>query len=402
MRKLPVKSTERNNYIDPVIYSKKEDVVNLPKVNTKAKIILKVVLIVLSIVAGTAICTSVVYFVFLKKEEENDSTSNSNSNSNINGELKTNSESSVKYIQSVKKMRLSYKCTDIIANCNECKEITTKRRLASRPLDTEDTENEPNETLSSIVCTSCDSGYYPIYNEEGIMIFCNKICQTGDSEFCKTCNSKNQNECGTCNYGYYSPSDDYIKSKCKKCSDLIDNCEECYGNINSIICTSCNSNYFLSKEKNICEPLCKTGEDAFCKTCNRESNICETCNSGYYLPLDEEDKSKCSLCPDNIVECSGTKTKIKILKCSQSAITIRNESSQEEIISCNFPLTGENEKCKTADYSINECTFCLQEFRNGDVLRRLTCFHIFHKNCIDRWLRSNGFCPIDKVNVIIN
>ena len=355
MRKLPVKSTDRNTYSSPVVNSNKGDGdVDISKVNAKAKTILKVVLIILSIVAGTAICTSVIYFVFLKKEEETNSTLNSNTNK----DLKTNSESSVKNIQSVKKSKLSYKCTDIISNCNECKEITINRILASRPLDTEDTENEANDAPSSVVCTSCDSGYYPIYNEEGMILFCNKICQTGDSEFCKTCDSKKQNQCGTCNYGYYSPSDDYIKSKCKKCSDLIDNCEECYGNINSIICTSCNSNYFLSKEKNICEPLCKTGEDAFCKTCNRESNICETCNSGYYLPLDEEDKSKCSLCPDNIVECSGTKTKIKILKCSQSAITIRNESSQEEIISCNFPLTGENEKCKTADYSINECKSC--------------------------------------------
>ena len=54
------------------------------------------------------------------------------------------------------------------------------------------------------------------------------------------------------------------------------------------------------------------------------------------------------------------------------------------------------------NYSISQCTFCLEEFRNGDVLRRLTCFHIFHKRCIDRWLKLNGFCPIDKVNVIIN
>ena len=377
MRKLPIKSTERNNYIDPVIYSKKEDV-DIPKVNTKAKFILKIVLIVLSIVTGTAICTSVVYFVFLKKEEETDS------NSNINTDLKTNSENSVKYIQSVKKMRLSYKCTDIIQNCNECKEITTKRILASRPLDTEEdienepTEDEPTEALSSIVCTSCDSGYYPIYNEEGIIIYCNKICQTGDSEFCKTCDSKNQNQCGTCNFGYYSPSDDLIKSKCKKCSDLIDNCVKCYGTTKSIICTSCNINYFLSKEKNICEPLCKTGENAFCKTCNRESNICETCNSGYYLPVDEEDKSKCTKCSDIIPyasECSGIKTSIKIIKCND----LNSENSQEKITACNITQSGPEERCKYFDYSINECKRCNPGYYlPSDDPYKITC-----KKCSD-------------------
>ena len=353
MRELPVKSTDRNsNYIGPGVNSKKEDV-DISRVNTKAKTILKVVLIVLSIVAGTAVCTSVLYFVFLKKEEENNSTSNSNTNNDV----KSNSESSAKYIQSIKKNKLGYKCTDIIANCNECKEITIKRTLALKPVDTEDTENEANE--ASIICTSCDSGYYPIYNEEGNILFCNKICQTGDSEFCKTCDSKKQNQCGTCNYGYYSPLDDYIKTKCKKCSDLIDNCEECYGNTNSIICTSCNNNYFLSKEKNICEPLCETQKNNnHCETCDRERNICKKCNEYYYMPSDEEDKSKCSSCPNNVYECSGTKTKVKILKCGNYSISVRNESSQEEITRCCFPMSGPNEKCRTSDYLKGICENC--------------------------------------------
>ena len=38
-------------------------------------------------------------------------------------------------------------------------------------------------------------------------------------------------------------------------------------------------------------------------------------------------------------------------------------------------------------------------FKNGNELRRLPCLHIFHKKCIDRWLKDNGKCPIDNVNV---
>jgi len=52
-------------------------------------------------------------------------------------------------------------------------------------------------------------------------------------------------------------------------------------------------------------------------------------------------------------------------------------------------------------YSTSECTFCMEDFKNGDVLRRLSCLHFFHKNCIDPWLKKNGNCPIDKVSVQI-
>ena len=50
-------------------------------------------------------------------------------------------------------------------------------------------------------------------------------------------------------------------------------------------------------------------------------------------------------------------------------------------------------------YSTKNCRICLEDFKKDDVLRRLSCFHIFHKNCIDPWLKENGMCPIDKFNI---
>ncbi|KAF9098252.1 hypothetical protein BGX23_006668 [Mortierella sp. AD031] len=40
-----------------------------------------------------------------------------------------------------------------------------------------------------------------------------------------------------------------------------------------------------------------------------------------------------------------------------------------------------------------ECAICLCDFEDGDVLRHLYCDHMFHKNCVDRWLVKNAFCP---------
>ncbi|KAF9426676.1 hypothetical protein BGZ94_006165 [Podila epigama] len=40
-----------------------------------------------------------------------------------------------------------------------------------------------------------------------------------------------------------------------------------------------------------------------------------------------------------------------------------------------------------------ECAICLSDFHDGDVLRQMLCDHYFHRNCVDRWLVKNPFCP---------
>ncbi|AYV83988.1 MAG: RING/U-box superfamily protein [Hyperionvirus sp.] len=46
------------------------------------------------------------------------------------------------------------------------------------------------------------------------------------------------------------------------------------------------------------------------------------------------------------------------------------------------------------------CSICLEDYATGDVIRRLNCPHIFHKNCIDNWLLLQRTCPICRANVI--
>lgn len=42
------------------------------------------------------------------------------------------------------------------------------------------------------------------------------------------------------------------------------------------------------------------------------------------------------------------------------------------------------------------CAVCLNEFENSDEIRQLTnCCHIFHKNCLDKWLEHDQkTCPL--------
>ena len=381
MQRLPVKSTERKTiHNNLVTYTRKDDLNsnnNLSTTSTTTKTILKIIIVIISIAAGTAICSSVVYFFFLKKEETESDKSSSNSNENNENGSNSNTLKVAKVIEK----KFDYKCNDIFENCNECKEIYSHRNLAVKPKEVETEVPTEEPTLSSIICISCQPGYYPIYDENEVILFCNKFCQTGDAELCKTCDSKNQNQCGICNIGYYLPTDDISKSKCKKCSDLIDNCGECYGSKNSIVCTSCNNNYFLSKEKNICESLCITGPDNFCKTCNIETNQCQTCNPGYYLPSDEENRKMCKKCSDindKCEECYGTKNSVKCLSCKNGYIPSYN--NKNEILECNLPCTtGPDYSCKTCDMEKNQCNSCNDGYYlPSDDFYKLKC-----KKCTD-------------------
>uniref|UniRef100_A0A7S4GHF4 RING-type domain-containing protein n=1 Tax=Eutreptiella gymnastica TaxID=73025 RepID=A0A7S4GHF4_9EUGL len=42
------------------------------------------------------------------------------------------------------------------------------------------------------------------------------------------------------------------------------------------------------------------------------------------------------------------------------------------------------------------CLVCHDEFKEGQITRRLNCCHMFHQECVDRWLERHPSCPICK------
>lgn len=49
-----------------------------------------------------------------------------------------------------------------------------------------------------------------------------------------------------------------------------------------------------------------------------------------------------------------------------------------------------------------QCSICLMEFQNNEVIRTLPCIHNFHKDCIDQWLKRQKYCPLCKGEIVFN
>ncbi|XP_048400461.1 E3 ubiquitin-protein ligase RNF128 isoform X2 [Stegostoma tigrinum] len=48
----------------------------------------------------------------------------------------------------------------------------------------------------------------------------------------------------------------------------------------------------------------------------------------------------------------------------------------------------------------DSCAVCIEAYKPNDVVRILTCNHIFHKHCIDPWLLEHRTCPMCKCDIL--
>ena len=57
-----------------------------------------------------------------------------------------------------------------------------------------------------------------------------------------------------------------------------------------------------------------------------------------------------------------------------------------------------NERLVSADDAL--CSICLGKYKDKVELRELPCFHHFHIDCVDKWLKINASCPLCKYGLI--
>ena len=47
----------------------------------------------------------------------------------------------------------------------------------------------------------------------------------------------------------------------------------------------------------------------------------------------------------------------------------------------------------------DKCAICLQKYKGVDIIKEFPCKHIFHKNCIFKWLKKSNVCPLCKYDI---
>ena len=60
----------------------------------------------------------------------------------------------------------------------------------------------------------------------------------------------------------------------------------------------------------------------------------------------------------------------------------------------------ENSQRNKLPAEMNSCGICMENYSSAtDILTRLPCLHVFHSDCINKWLRIKCHCPIDNTSV---
>ena len=46
-----------------------------------------------------------------------------------------------------------------------------------------------------------------------------------------------------------------------------------------------------------------------------------------------------------------------------------------------------------------KCVICFENFKRVDIIKELPCKHIYHKDCILKWLKDSNICPLCKYDL---
>ena len=81
----------------------------------------------------------------------------------------------------------------------------------------------------------------------------------------------------------------------------------------------------------------------------------------------------------------------------EKLLKLANKEEVNEILNyISFSKIEENNKLLNKNF---KCIICLNEYKIRDKIATLPCFHIFHKNCFEKWMIEKRWCPICKFNM---
>lgn len=98
---------------------------------------------------------------------------------------------------------------------------------------------------------------------------------------------------------------------------------------------------------------------------------------------------------------------VRLVTCKLNRQHIANFENRHYIIWASpsrAPISTENAKpYKRNVYAQTNCIICLSDFQENQLICQLACHetHIFHKTCLDEWLKHSEQCPMCRITVNI-
>jgi len=82
---------------------------------------------------------------------------------------------------------------------------------------------------------------------------------------------------------------------------------------------------------------------------------------------------------------------------SGSSESDKNDGLDQNTID-SFPISQIKDINKL-DEEKKKCLVCLENFKTGEYTIILPCIHIFHSECIKKWMKAKNICPIFKYKI---
>jgi len=148
---------------------------------------------------------------------------------------------------------------------------------------------------------------------------------------------------------------DDTQIKINKCSNAIQNCNECQ---NGNICKKCDNNYYMINDiKNNCIEISNILIDEY--FLNDEQTMYNSCNNNLYHQINNckkcSSKSTCTLCQEGFTFINGDKSSC-VVKNSLENYYIQDPSDQSNYIKCENKF----DNCNLCDN--NKCLNCKEEY----------------------------------------
>ena len=78
--------------------------------------------------------------------------------------------------------------------------------------------------------------------------------------------------------------------------------------------------------------------------------------------------------------------------------TNQNNNGLSDDIIKSFPVS-KIKNVKKLSEDKKKCSICLEKFKNNDNTMIIPCTHLFHPNCIQKWMKIKNICPICKYKI---